>query len=149
MKAHYPPVGFHFNVRFLFPDGEDVADIDFQTVSGLDVQVNTESIREGGENRFERALPNRTQYSNLILKRGLLKGSKVIDWCLDSFQNLQFEPIDMVVSLLNAQHEPLITWNIVQAWPLKWSVSEFNAEQSALVIETIELKYQYFTILQS
>lgn len=149
MATYYPPVGFHFSVRFLFPDGEDDADMRFQTVSGLDIQVNTESIREGGENRFEHALPLRTQYSNLILRRGLLKDSKVVDWCLEAFKNLQFEPVDMTVSLLNTKHEPLMTWNIVRAWPLKWSVSEFNAEQSALVIETLELKYNYFTIQKS
>jgi phage tail-like protein len=32
----------------------------------------------------------------------------------------------------------------VNAWPKKWSISSLHAEKSQLVIETIELVYQYF-----
>jgi phage tail-like protein len=141
-----PPPGFHFSVHFLFKDGEQKTDIQFQSVSGLSIQVNTETVKEGGGNLFELALPNQVQYSNLVLKRGLMKDSRVADWCMKAFKDLFFEPVDIVVSLLNGQHEPLLSWNIVGAWPLKWSVSDFNAEQNALVIETMELKYKYFEL---
>jgi phage tail-like protein len=39
-----------------------------------------------------------------------------------------------------------MTWNVVHAYPIKWSVSEFNAEKSQLAIESIELAYNYFNI---
>jgi len=48
--------------------------------------------------------------------------------------------------LLNEEHEPLMTWNVVHAYPLKWAMADFNAEESKLVIETIELAYNYFKI---
>lgn len=147
MTDHYPPVGFHFRVDFsgLADAGSEIY---FQTVSGLDITVNTETIREGGENRFEHALPTGTTYGPLVLKRGMLRDSKVIEWCIESFRSLQFQPIDLTVTLLNDQHEPLMTWNFVRAWPTKWSVSEFNAEQNALVVETLEFKYNYFTVIK-
>jgi phage tail-like protein len=47
---------------------------------------------------------------------------------------------------LNEEHEPLITWNVVHAWPVKWSVGDLNAEESKIAIETIELVYNYFNI---
>lgn len=141
----YPLVpGFHFRVQFPEPEfaGNDAS---FQSVSGLEVAVDTESVREGGENRFEYALPTKTNYSTLVLNRGFLTGSAVAAWVKRALQNLEIEPVNLQVSLLDNEHAPQLTWGIKHAWPKKWSVSEFNADNSALVIETLELHYLYFT----
>ncbi|MBT6006247.1 MAG: phage tail protein, partial [Prolixibacteraceae bacterium] len=114
-------------------------------VTGLSVDIDTEEIAEGGENRFKHKLPVRTKYPNLVLKRGLLVNSDVIKWCNDAIQNGIFNPVDIIVKLLNEKHEPLMTWNVVHAYPVKWAVSDFNAEESKIVIETIELVYNYFS----
>src|SRR5680860_88290 len=140
--AHYPPVGFHFVVRFGFSGNED--DSRFQSVSGLSVEYETETVTEGGENRFVHELPVRTKYSTLVLKRGMLVGSEVVKWCLDAFEKRQFVPTDLQVLLLNENSEPLKVWKLARAWPKKWTVSDFNAEENALVIETLELSYHYF-----
>ncbi|MCC5938897.1 MAG: phage tail protein [Lunatimonas sp.] len=142
MTNNYPPVGFHFSVEFTGMDGE-TADSQFQSVSGLSVSIDTEEIAEGGENRFKYKLPVRTKHANLVLKRGLRVNSKLIDWCMDSFENFEFELRDLTIKLLNEEHEPLMTWNVVHAFPIKWEVDEFNAQESKLVVETIELAYQY------
>jgi|SRR5690606_1030552 len=137
--------GFHFKVEFLNLGGNDV-DTRFQSVAGLSVNVETDSVREGGENRFEHVLPNRTAYSDLVLKRGLVTSSEVISWCLDTFSSLEIHPVDVNVSLLNDAHEPAMTWQIKGAWPKKWEVSDLDAETSAIVIETLELGYRFFTV---
>lgn len=142
----YPPVGFHFRVVFT---GIGDADIDsrFQSVSGLSAEMETEIRKEGGENRFEHVLPLRAKYAPLVLKRGLIKNSKLLtEWCNNAFSALEMKPVDLVISLLNENHEPLVTWNVKSAWPRKWSLSDLNAEQNSLAIETFELQYQYFTI---
>jgi phage tail-like protein len=36
---------------------------------------------------------------------------------------------------------------VVHAIPKKWLVSDLNANESAIVIETLELTYRYFSIL--
>ncbi len=145
MGNYYPPVGFHFRVNLDGITGTE-NDSKFQSVSGLNVEFETESIKEGGENRFEHVLPLRSKYPNLVLKRGMFVGSELIDWCLNAFNNLEISPSDLVVSLLNGEHEPLKTWKIKNAWPLKWSVSDMSAEENKLMVETIELRYQYFTV---
>jgi phage tail-like protein len=35
-------------------------------------------------------------------------------------------------------------WNVVQAYPVKWSMSDLNANNNSIAVETIELSYQYF-----
>ncbi len=144
MANIYPPLGFHFKVAFNGIESED-ADNRFQSVAGLSVDLQSETIREGGENRFEHVLPTFSKYQNLTLKRGLVKDSAVINWMLDAIQNLAVDPIDIDILLLNQDHESLQAWNIVHAWPVKWNVTDFNAEESKIVIETMELTYHYFT----
>ncbi|MEO1434580.1 MAG: phage tail protein [Bacteroidota bacterium] len=145
--AYYPPASFHFSVDFSgISDKAD--DTRFQSVGGLNMELNTEDYKEGGENRFVHVLPVKTKYPRLVLKRGMLLDSKVVDWCLETMNTLVVKPIDMGVSLLNENHEPLMSWNIVHAWPVKWDIGEFNAEQSSLVIETLELTYHYFNVVK-
>jgi len=40
-----------------------------------------------------------------------------------------------------------MTWNIVNCYPVKWNVDDLNAEENKLAIETIELAYNYFTLV--
>lgn len=146
MSTYYPPVSFHFKVEFTGISSHE-ADIQFQTVSGLSVDIETEEFAEGGENRFKHRFPIRSKFPNLVLKRGLVLDSKLIKWCRDAIESFQFEPIDLTVKLLNADHEPLMTWNVVNAYPVKWNVTDLNAEENKLSIETIELSYNYFTLV--
>src|SRR5437899_277245 len=90
MDAYYPPWGFYYKVEFSI--SQDSNDARFQTVSGLGVEYDYESFKEGGENRFEHKLPVRTKYSDMVLKRGMLADSTVIKWFLDAFRERQFKP---------------------------------------------------------
>lgn len=166
MVRTYPPVGFFFEVSFqgTFKDttgvttnlSKEVVETRFQSVSGLSVELQTEALKEGGEQRFEHILPVRAKYNPLILKRGLVKNSKMIQWCMDAIDNFDIQPMDLLVHLLHLKGsnqkatpqniEPLMTWNVVNAWPKKWSVSDFNAEQNSIAVESLELNYSYFTM---
>jgi phage tail-like protein len=148
MATYYPPVGFHFLVEFEGL-GTESKDHQFQSVSGLSVDIETEEIAEGGENRFKHKFPVKTKYPNLVLKRGLLMDSKVIDWCKNAIENFEFRPVNLTVKLLNEQHQPLQSWNVVHAYPVKWAVEDFNAQESKLVVESFELTYNYFTIIKN
>jgi phage tail-like protein len=146
MDLLYPLPGFHFLATFLHPLLSTPLDASFQSVGGLEVSMSPETYNEGGENRFAHALPTRQSYPNLVLKRGLKPlPSPLANWCLDCLHNFNVVPVSVAVSLLGPDHEPLRVWNIVGAWPVKWSLSEFNAEQGQIVVETLELKYRYFT----
>ena len=143
MATYYPPVGFHFVVAFeLFTVSPD--DFRFQEVSGLNTEMEVEAYKEGGNNRFTYQLPVRSKYDDITLKRGMLIGSGVIDWCLDALENFNFNPTNLTISLLNESHLPLHSWYVVNAIPKKLQMSNFNAGENAIVVETLILSYQYF-----
>jgi phage tail-like protein len=145
MIDYYPPWGFYYAVKFDFSSVTN--DTRFQSVSGLVVEYDMEEYKEGGENRFTHKLPFRTKYSDLVLKRGMLVGSAVVSWCLAAFRDRDFQPADIIITLMNEKSEPLRVWNVTHAIPKKWSVSDLNANENSIVIETLELTYQYFTVL--
>ncbi|MEM9544986.1 MAG: phage tail protein [Bacteroidota bacterium] len=145
MVNYYPPVSFYFNVSFN-GIGSKRIDTHFQSVAGLSVEMQTESVGEGGENRFEHILPLKTKYSDLSLKRGLFADSDLIQWCFDAFESTIITPVTLDISMLNKEGDPLFSWHVVHAWPKKWSVSDLNAEQNAVSIETLVLNYRYFRI---
>lgn len=139
----YQTVNFHFKVDFNF-DAQDKTDIRFQSVTGLDSTLDTEQVREGGENRFEHVLPVRRKYGPLTLKRGLLKpsDSALTKWLKQAFDDEKVVPLNTVtISLLNEEHKPLMHWTVNNVWPRSWKIGELNAEQGAVLIETLELNY--------
>lgn len=144
--VYYPPVGFHFSVTFQVAHAAAV-DTRFQSVSGLSVEFDVESYKEGGENRFEHKLPLRSKYPDLSLKRGLVVHPTLIRWFLNAFQQREIVPATIFIMLLNEVHVPLKTWVVYNAWPKKWSVSDFNAQENSIVIETLDICYSYFNVL--
>jgi len=140
-----PAVGFYFLVEFNGIDDLKDGDIRFQEVSGLGAELGVEELKEGGENRFAHRLPAPAKYSNLVLKRGLITDTALLKWFRNAVENFEFNPVSVKVSLLNDIGKPLLNWNFVGAYPLKWSVSNLNAQKSEVMIDTIELSYQYYT----
>lgn len=148
MTRYEPPVGFHFQVEILglSPDANDLR---FTEVGGLSVETATEEVPEGGENRFTQKYPTRLKYPDLVLKRGLYVGSKALDWIRTCLAGDVVEPKDANVILLNQERKPLFTWHMKNAFPTKWAVADLNASGNAVVIETLQMYYQFFTVNRS
>ncbi len=143
----YPVPGFHFVVYFngLLPNPVDLS---FQSVSGLSVTVETEAYTEGGENRFVHEIPKGLKFSTLTLKRGLKTApSSITKWCEEAYESFAFKPLNLIVMLLSEKHIPIKSWNVVGAYPVKYELGDFNAETNSVLIETLELKYNYFKAL--
>ena len=128
--------------------GFDGASIDsrFTDVSGLTEVLATEEVAEGGQNRFLQKYPVRARHPELTLKRGLLKQSEMIGWVQECIENFNISPRDIDIKLLNEEHQPLMAWHIINAYPVKWSVSDFSASGNSVVVETLQIYYQQFVV---
>ena len=143
MSTYYPPVGFSFKVNIEGITG--INEGSFQEVSGLSAKISPEGVKEGGENRFEHRFPQRPTYENLVLKRGMLIGSPLISWARNSFDLFEFKPKIVNLNLLDEKGAPISTWRFVNAYPIAIKVSDFKAQENAIVVETFELCFDYFT----
>lgn len=145
MASYYPPTGFAFRVEVQDLPAND-HDVRFTEVGGLSVEMGTEEVVEGGENRFIQKFPTRAKYPELVLKRGVLVDSEVTTWIRECIEDFNIQPKDVFITLLNPDHEPLLTWRVVKAYPTKWAVSDLNSTANAVAVETLQLFYQYFTL---
>lgn len=137
------PVVFHFAVSI---DGATAAeDGAFQEASGLEAEMDLETVVEGGENRFVHRLPKPVKHPNLVLKRGIASDrSQLMGWVRDVLENdfaQAIVPKNMVVMLRDGEGDPLRSWSIGRAFPVKWSVGGFNAMKNEVAIETMEFAY--------
>lgn len=137
-----PPVGFYFMVTFLVGGVvPNPLDIRFQRVSGMSSTIEIQEVKEGGENLFVHRLPARVTYDNLVLERGMVIGSVLTAEFNTAMSTLRFQAGNVLVMLLNAKDHPIAGWLFQNTYPTKWSVSDLDATQNAVVIETMELKY--------
>ena len=133
--SYYPPVGFHFRVTGA---GDDI-DMAFQSVSGLNIQMQTESYKEGGENRYEHTLPVRSKFSDLVLKRGVIVSgqSALTRWFQEAFLNFKFKGKDLTVQLLNQKSEPLMFWKVINALPKEFVFTSLGIPKEMWSLENI------------
>jgi phage tail-like protein len=143
----YPPIGFYFKILI---DGMPEFDSEFQELTGLSMSIETQSVKEAGENRFTHQLPLPAKAEPLVLKRGLKVSSPLIEWCRKAIEEFSFSPRNLHVLLLDVagtggDQKALVSWYLVHAYPTKWEVTGLNAMNSEIAIETIQIHYNYFT----
>lgn len=138
-----PAVGFYFQVTV-----KDLGMAYFKEVSGLFQTLETETIQEESVNRFTHKVPGRTFYSELVLKRGLMvSSSPLANWCMDALGgdlHKSIEPKQLTLTLLDEEHNPVMAWNFVNAYPIKWEISSPDAMKNEILIESITFAYNYF-----
>jgi phage tail-like protein len=143
-----PPTAFHFAVNVgLVP----ILDSSFQDVSGLDQTMETEAVREGGENRFVHQLPLGVKQGRLSLKRGVASvNSPLMLWCKETMEGgltRRVVPLPVLVRLKGGSFLPLRVWLLDTAYPVRWEIEAFGSTKNELAIEHIELAYTTCTRL--
>jgi phage tail-like protein len=138
-----PPLGFRFGV-FFFIGGvvPNPLDFRFKKVSGITSTITTRTLNSGGQNLYSYKLPERVQYENLVLERGLAVGSPLVIEFNVAMSMFKFAPSNVLVTLLEETGVPISSWLFMNAYPVKWSVSNLDADSNQVVIETMELAYQ-------
>ena len=129
-----PITNFKFIVNL--GDGESTF---FQEVILPDSEVEIIEYRDGSDVlSSSRKISGRTKYTNLILKRGLVRSQELFDWFKQSKQGAP-DLRDITISILNQENEPFATWKLRNCWPTKYFGLTLNSTQSGVVIETIEI----------
>lgn len=137
LTMNTPMPNFHFDVQF------GGVSIGFTEVSGLDMQVEVIDYREGVSPEYShRKMPGQHRYSNLILKRGMVPGNTDFFNWMKTVQTGQTERRDLIVRLLNEEHNPVYVWKLRNAFPVKYSGPHLNSMSSQLAVETLEIAYE-------
>jgi phage tail-like protein len=122
----------------------------FNEVSGLALETEVETLREGGVNDFEHQLIGPTKYSSrLVLKRGLGDPRDLWKWYLDVLQGqIRRQNVTIFLNDLGVGapgQSPPPHWTFSDACPVKWTGPELRASNSAMAFEAIELVHRGVT----
>lgn len=137
----YPLPKFHFNVDWAGTN------IGFSEVSGLNIENKLIEYRDGASPEFSKIkMPGMREFSNITLKRGVFAGDNEFYAWLDTISMNTVERRDLTISLLNEKHEPVVTWKIKNAFPVKVQSTDLKADGSEVAIEQLDIAHEGLTI---
>ncbi len=139
--ADYPLPVFHFQVQW------GGTNLGFAEVSGLNIEVQMIEYRDGLSPVYSSIkMPGIPKYGNITLKRGVLPAdNEFYDW-LNTTKLNKVERRDLTISLMNENHEPVMTWKAVSAFPVKVEGPGLKATGNEVAIESIEVAHEGLTI---
>lgn len=139
--ANYPRPAFHFQVSL----GSEK--VEFSEVSGLTQEVQLIEYRTGASPDYSTIkMPGLHKYNNITLKKGVMDNdNKFFDW-LNTVKLNTITRKDIVISLLNEEHKPVMTWSAINAWPVKVEGPSLKASGNEVAIESIELAHEGLTL---
>ncbi|MDY0389490.1 phage tail protein [Desulfobulbus oligotrophicus] len=139
--ATYPIPKFHFQVQW------GGTRIGFTEVTGLTIENEVIEYREGSSPEYSKIkMPGLHKYGNITLKRGIFASdNEYHDW-LNSVKLNTIERRDLIISLLNENHEPVVSYKVKQAWPVKIQAPDLKSDANEVAIESIELAHEGLVI---
>lgn len=141
MATNYPLVKFHFQVEW------GGTKIGFTEVSGLDVETEVVEYRHGASPEYSKLkMPGMQKFSNITLKRGTFKSDNEYFAWWNTVKLNTIERRDITISLLNEEHEPVVTWKVKNAWPTKIQSTDLKADGNEVAIESMEIVHEGLTI---
>lgn len=134
-----PALAHHFQVEI---DGLLVGG--FTEVSGLQAEMKTSPLLEGGQNSYEETRIGGMKYPPLVMKRGITTADMLWQWHSDAAAGKITRRNGSIV-LLTSDLLETWRWNFKEAYPVKWVGPGFNAGAAAVAFETIELVHRGIT----
>ena len=134
---------------FLFEvDGVEIGR--FMEVSGLQVEIETEDVEEGGQNNFVHKLPGRMTWPNITLRRGITQNDSLLAW-LTASSGEQFARNGnrltrktAAITLVGPGGERLRAWEFDGAFPVKWTGPNFDVASTDMAVEELEITHHGF-----
>lgn len=139
--AEYPLPVFHFQVQW------GGTNLGFAEVGGLNIETQMIEYRDGLSPVYSSVkMPGIPKYGNITLKRGILPADNDFYTWLNTTKLNKVERRDLTISLLNENHEPVMTWKATNAFPVKVEGPGLKATGNEVAIESIEIAHEGLTI---
>jgi phage tail-like protein len=137
MPTLYPLPVFHFTVQW------GGTRIGFSEVSGLTQENQAIEYRDGDFKEYSSIkMPGLRKFNNITMKRGIVKSDNEFFKWLSTVKLNTVERRDLVISLLNEEHNPVMVWKVQNAFPVKVEGPGLKATGNEVAIESIEIAHE-------
>lgn len=137
-----PYRNFRFRVEV-----EGIQQAGFSEVSGFDASIDIIEYREGGMTTTPRKLPGLSKYSNITLKWGVTDSMDMYDWLQECLEGTITRKTVTIIAI-DEEGGDVATWQVMEAWPVKYTAPDFNATGSEVAIELLEMAHEGMTRTQ-
>lgn len=137
--AEYPYGKFRYKVEI---DGLEAGG--FSEVTGFDASIDVMEYREGDMVQTPMKIPGLKKYGNITLKKGLADSMVLYEWMIAGVDGA-VERKTITITLLDESEEAAASWQIINAWPVKYTAPDFNATSSEVAVESLEIAHEGMT----
>ncbi|MCR8633770.1 MULTISPECIES: phage tail protein [Paenibacillus] len=134
-----PYRNFRFRVEV-----EGIQQAGFSEVSGFDASLAIIEYREGNETITPRKLPGLAKYGNITLKWGVTDSMDMYNWMQESIEG-KIARKTVTIIAIDEEGADVATWQVIEAWPSKYTAPNFNGTGSEVAIEFLELAHEGMT----
>lgn len=134
--AGYPHAKFRFRLEI---DGLEAGG--FSEVSGFDASIDVIEYREGDMVQTPLKLPGLKKYGNITLKQGLTDSMVLYEWIITGVEG-EVDRKTITITVLDDAGEAAASWQVINAWPTKYTAPDFNATSSEVAIESLEIAHE-------
>jgi phage tail-like protein len=117
----------------------------FKSVGGLEFETEVQEHREGGDNQSTRKLVSGTKWKNIVLKRGFASNELIKwreEWLTPTGPGADKRKGGTIEQLAADGKTVVAAWTWTKGFPVKWTMSEFDASKSEVSIETLEIAHE-------
>lgn len=139
MAESYPHARFRYKVEI---DGLEAGG--FSEVTGFDASIDVIEYREGDMVPTAMKLPGLKKYGNITFKKGLADSMVLYDWMIAGV-NGAVERKTITITLMDEADSPCASWQVINAWPIKYTAPDFNATSSEVAVESLEVAHEGMT----
>ncbi|MEG1458960.1 MAG: phage tail protein [Acetivibrio sp.] len=137
--AGYPHGKFRYKVEI---DGLDAGG--FSEVTGFDASIDVIEYREGDMVQTPMKVPGLKKYGNITLKQGLVDSTVLYDWLIMGVE-AAVERKTITITLIDSAGADAASWQVINAWPMKYTAPDFNATSSEIAVESLEIAHEGMT----
>lgn len=153
MRDERPFVAFRFEVELTVKNPQrlgltnPLCGAAFAECDGLEMTMETKTVREGGNNTEQIHLAGPVSHGSLRLKRGMTRDLDLWKWfAAASGPRGRGTTADGVVTVKDSDGTRRLKFTLAGILPVKLKAAALNAKDGTLALEEMQLAYRSFTV---
>ena len=144
--SSFPIASYYFSVDY---GGE----IQFQDITGIVAEYDVDEVVNGYFNGSMVKIPKKLKFTPIVMKKGIMKTEQLKSLMNDIGnvnKNLKDKVSahkkDITIHLKDEKGAISMTFKLIEAIPIKYNISKFNAQENSIAIEELSFVYKNIEI---
>jgi phage tail-like protein len=120
----------------------------FSEVTGLEATMEPKVIKEGGHNYGAHQRMGQVTFATVVLKRGMTRNRDLWRWFWLVGQGAYAVRLTARVSLLDEEGQPVVSWDLERAVPVKFKAADLNGKGTDVGVEELHIAHEGLKLVE-